>query len=306
MTRFVFLSILICLSSCVLANDAAQLKLTEQKEQILARGPNKLDVTSIDVMAEFNKMNPAMRQEFFKATENVQQITNNLLVRRILAAEALKEKLGEDLVVQAAIAVAKDRVLSDARLNQMDKANEPDEKALEAYARNKYQANFEKYQVPAQMRASHILLEKKDDKSYQQALDLLNKLKAGADFSVMAKEFSKDPGSAARGGDLGFFGEGRMVKSFEDAVKALEKPGDLSMPTESEFGFHIIRLDERKPKTTLTFEEVKGTLMGESRAEILSQKRVQKVQNITNQMKFERDAIAEFSKEGLAAMNANK
>jgi len=271
---------------------------------ILARGPGSMVVTTTDIMSEFNKMTPAMRQEFFKTPENTQQIANNLLVRRILAEEAVQNKLGEDLVVQAAMAVAKDRVLSDARLNQMDKANEPDEKALEAYARNKYQATFDKYQVPAKMRASHILIEKKDDKSYQQAMELLNKLKAGADFAEMAKEYSKDPGSAARGGDLGYFGEGQMVKVFEDAVKALQKPGDLSMPVESDFGYHIIRLDDRKPKSTLTFEEVKGTLLGESRAEILSQKRVLKVQNITTQMKFERDAILEFTKDGLATMSA--
>jgi peptidyl-prolyl cis-trans isomerase C len=119
----------------------------------------------------------------------------------------------------------------------------------------------------------------------------------------MAKELSKDPGSAARGGDLGFFGEGRMVKPFEDAVKALAKPGDISDVVESQFGFHIIRLEERQAKTTKTFEEVKGQLMTESRGEILSQKRVQKVQSITNTMKFDDKAIEKLAKEGFEAMN---
>lgn len=272
-------------------------------EEVLARGPNGLQVNTSDVLSEVNKMNPAMRQNFFKGTENVQQIANNLLVRRILAAEAQKEKLDKDLVVQAAMAVAKDRVLSDARLNQMDAANEPDEKAIESYARNKYQANVEKFQVPAQTRASHILIEKKDENTIKEVQALLAKIKAGAKFEDMAKEFSKDPGSAARGGDLGFFGEGRMVKPFEDAVKALAKPGDISDVVESPFGFHIIRLEERQAKTTKTFEEVKGQLMGESRAEILSQKRVQKVQSITSTMKFDSKAIEKLAKEGFEAMN---
>jgi len=254
-------------------------------------------------LSEVNKMNPAIRQDFFKSPENVQQVTNNLLVRRILAKEAQKEKLDRDLVVQAGMAVSKDRVLSDARRNQMDAANEPNEKAIEAYARNKYQANFEKFQVPAQTRASHILIEKKDESTIKEVQALLTKIKAGAKFEDMAKEFSKDPGSAARGGDLGFFGEGRMVKPFEDAVKALAKPGDISDVVESQFGFHIIRLEERQPKTTKTFEEVKGQLMGESRAEILSQKRVQKVQSITATMKFESKAIEKLAKEGFEAMN---
>lgn len=304
MIRLIVLSFYLCFSGLTTAQVATAPISVSKSGDVLARGPGSIVVTTTDIMSEFNKMTPAMRQEFFKTPENTQQIANNLLVRRILAEEAVQNKLGADLVVQAAMAVAKDRVLSDARLNQLDKANEPDEKALEAYARNKYQATFDKYQVPAKMRASHILIEKKDDKSYQQALELLNKLKAGADFAEMAKEYSKDPGSAARGGDLGYFGEGQMVKVFEDAAKALQKPGDLSMPVESDFGYHIIRLDDRKPKSTLTFEEVKGTLLAESRAEILSQKRVLKVQNITTQMKFERDAILDFTKDGLATMSA--
>lgn len=271
---------------------------------VLARATGGVQVTAADILSEVNKMNPAVRQDFFKAPENVQLVANNLLVRKILAAEAQKEKLDNDLVVQAAMAVAKDRVLSDARLNQMDKANEPDEKATEAYARNKYQANFEKFQVPAQTRASHILIDKKDDNSIKEAQALLAKIKGGAKFEDLAKEFSKDPGSAARGGDLGFFGEGRMVKPFEDAVKALGKPGDISDVVESQFGFHIIRLEERQPKTTRTFEEVKPQLMAESRADLLSQKRVLKVQDITKTMTFEKDAIEKLAKEGFEAMAA--
>jgi peptidyl-prolyl cis-trans isomerase C len=286
---------------------AKEAKTTNQnlnQGEVLARAPGGVQVTAADILSEVNKMNPAIRQDFFKEPQNVQQVTNNLLVRRILAAEAQKEKLDNDLVVQAGLAVAKDRVLSDARLNQMDKANEPNEKAIEAYARNKYQANFEKFQVPAQSRASHILIEKKDDNSIKEAQELLAKIKGGAKFEDLAKEFSKDPGSAARGGDLGFFGEGRMVKPFEDAVKALGKPGDISDVVESQFGFHIIRLEERQAKTTRSFEEVKPQLMAESRSELLSQKRVQKVQDISKTMTFEKDAIEKMAKEAFEAMAA--
>jgi peptidyl-prolyl cis-trans isomerase C len=286
---------------------AKEAKTTNQnlnQGEVLARAPGGVQVTTADILSEVNKMNPAVRQDFFKEPQNVQQVTNNLLVRRILAAEAQKEKLDNDLVVQAGLAVAKDRVLSDARLNQMDKANEPNEKAIEAYARNKYQANFEKFQVPAQSRASHILIEKKDDNSIKEAQELLAKIKGGAKFEDLAKEFSKDPGSAARGGDLGFFGEGRMVKPFEDAVKALGKPGDISDVVESQFGFHIIRLEERQAKTTRSFEEVKPQLMAESRNELLSQKRVLKVQDISKTMTFEKDAIEKMAKEAFEAMAA--
>lgn len=273
------------------------------REEVLARGPHGLQVRASDVLSEVNKMNPAMRQNFFKGTANVQQIANNLLVRRILADEALKEQLNKDQIIQAGMAVATDRVLSDARLNQMDAANEPNAQALEAYARNKYQADIDKYKLPAQTRASHILIEKTADNAPQEVQALLAQLKAGAVFEDLAKEFSKDPGSAARGGDLGFFGEGRMVKPFEDAVNALLNPGDISEVVESPFGFHIIRLDERQAAKTQSFDEVKGPLLAESRAELLSQMRVQKVQRITATMTFDDDAIAKLAQEGFEAFD---
>ena len=281
----------------------ANSKVVEKNNNdILAKGPHGLNVTVADVLSEVNKMPPANRPEFFKNKGLIQQLANNLLIRRVLAKEAANEKLDQDEVLKAGLAVAKDRVMSDARLNQMDARNEPTPQAIEAYSRNTYTANIQKYEEAAQTRASHILIEKKDDKSAAQAQEILDKLKAGGKFEDLAKEFSKDPGSAARGGDLGFFGQGRMVKPFEDAVNALAKPGDLSGLVESQFGYHIIRLDERKPKTVKTFDEVKGTLNEESRTAILSSKRIQMVQGISAQMQFDKDAIEKLSQEGTSAV----
>lgn len=285
------------------AKPAASKVVEKNNNDILVKGPHALTVTVADVLSEVNKMPPANRPEFFKNTGLIQQVANNLLVRRVLAKEAANEKLDQDEVLKAALAVAKDRVMSDARLNQMDARNEPTPQAIEAYSRNTYTANIQKYEEAAQTRASHILIEKKDDKSAAQAQEILDKLKAGGKFEDLAKEFSKDPGSAARGGDLGFFGQGRMVKPFEDAVNALAKPGDLSGLVESQFGFHIIRLDERKPKTVKSFDEVKASLITESRTAILSGKRIQMVQGISAQMQFDKEAIDKLSQEGAAAMD---
>jgi hypothetical protein len=79
----------------------------------------------------------------------------------------------------------------------------------------------------------------------QKAEDLLRRVRAGEDFAALAKEYSEDPGSRAQGGDLGWFGRGQMVKPFEDAAFAL-KEGEVSGVVESPFGFHIIKVEERR------------------------------------------------------------
>lgn len=270
--------------------------------EVLAKAPGDLVVTVADILSEVNKMPPASRPQFFSKPENVHQLTNNLMGRRLLAKEAERDQLNKDEIVKAALAVAHDRVMSDAKLNKMDQLNEPSPAAVEAYSKSLYQSKPERFEVPAQIRASHILIEKKDEKSLGQAEALLAKIKAGGKFEELAKELSKDPGSAARGGDLGFFGEGKMIKEFEDAVKKLEKAGELSPIVESQFGYHIIRLEERKPKTTMTFEEVKSQLFAESRTAILSDKRTQKVDSITKQINFDTQAILKMTREASQAL----
>jgi parvulin-like peptidyl-prolyl isomerase len=121
--------------------------------------------------------------------------------------------------------------------------------------------------------------------------------------NLSAKEHSKDPGSAQRGGDLGFFGEGRMVKPFEDAVKTLSKAGDISDPVETQFGYHIIRLDERQAEKTQTFEEVRAQLIQDARSDLLGQKRMERVKKISAEMQFDAAALEKLGKEASAALS---
>ncbi|NBU65987.1 MAG: hypothetical protein EBS52_01075 [Betaproteobacteria bacterium] len=113
-----------------------------------------------------------------------------------------------------------------------------------------YDQNPQRFGEPEQRRASHILLELSGSasesdraKALDQAQSILRSIREGKDFAQLARQFSKDSGSAAQGGDLGFFGRDAMVKAFADAVFAL-KAGELSEPVVSEFGVHIIKLTE--------------------------------------------------------------
>jgi peptidyl-prolyl cis-trans isomerase D len=122
-----------------------------------------------------------------------------------------------------------------------------------------YQQNVQQYSTPEQVRASHILLkaEGKDDAAVKaQAESILTQVKAGADFAELAKKISQDEASAANGGDLDYFGRGRMVKEFEGAAFSLA-PGSISDLVKTQYGYHIIKVVDKKPAATRPFEEVR-------------------------------------------------
>ena len=105
-----------------------------------------------------------------------------------------------------------------------------------------------------EVRARHILVEGEED-----AKKIATRLKGGEDFAKIAKEVSKDPGSGAEGGDLGFFTKDRMVPEFAEAAFAM-KPGEVSQPVKSQFGWHVIKLEERRQKPLPTFDQVKDRI----------------------------------------------
>jgi peptidyl-prolyl cis-trans isomerase D len=125
-------------------------------------------------------------------------------------------------------------------------------------AQRYYDENQQQYSTPEQVRVSHILLktEGKDDAAVKkQAEDVLAKVKGGADFAALATKISEDETSATKGGELDAFGKGGgMVKEFEDAAFAL-KPGETSDLVKSPYGYHIIRLLEKKPAATRSLDE---------------------------------------------------
>jgi peptidyl-prolyl cis-trans isomerase C len=128
--------------------------------------------------------------------------------------------------------------------------------------KNFYESNPDFFKQPEQVKASHILIkldpsadenQKAEAKSKIQAIQ--KKLKNGDDFANSAKEFSEGP-SKVNGGDLGYFRRGQMVKPFEDAAFAM-KPGEVSDIVETRFGYHLIKVTDKKPETTISHTEVK-------------------------------------------------
>jgi peptidyl-prolyl cis-trans isomerase D len=125
-----------------------------------------------------------------------------------------------------------------------------------------YNTNIEQYSTPEQVRASHILLktEGKDDAAVKaKAEDLLKQAKAGADFAELAKANSEDESNAKNGGDLDFFGRGRMVPEFDQIAFQLQ-PGQTSDVVKTQYGYHIIKVTDKKAAATRPIEEVRQQL----------------------------------------------
>jgi peptidyl-prolyl cis-trans isomerase D len=125
-----------------------------------------------------------------------------------------------------------------------------------------YNDGIDQYTTAEQLRASHILLktEGKDDATVKaKAEDVLKQAKAGADFAELAKKYSEDEGSGKNGGDLDYFGRGRMVPEFDQAAFAMQ-PGQTSDLVKTQYGYHIIKLVDKKPATTRTLADVKQQL----------------------------------------------
>ncbi len=125
-----------------------------------------------------------------------------------------------------------------------------------------YNDNIQQYSTPEQVRASHILLktEGKDDAAVKkQAEELLAKIKAGADFAELAKKNSQDEGSAVKGGDLDFFGKGQMVPEFDKVAFSLQ-PGQLSDLVKTQYGYHIIKVTDKRAASQKTLAEVRAQI----------------------------------------------
>jgi peptidyl-prolyl cis-trans isomerase C len=140
-------------------------------------------------------------------------------------------------------------------------------KVTDAEAEDFYKKNPDQFKQPEEVRASHILIKVDQDAKPEVVVEkqkaaeaVAARVKKGEDFAKVAKEVSEDPGSKEKGGDLDFFRRDAMVKEFSDAAFAMKKD-EISDPVRSEFGYHIIKVTDRKPAETVTLEKVKPQLL---------------------------------------------
>lgn len=172
------------------------------------------------------------------------------LIEVKLAAQAARgEKFEEGEDFKRKLAYAKERILMERLMSRESKKASSDA-AIKAY----YEEQVKQIKPVEEVRARHILVEGEED-----AKKIAARVKGGEDFAKVAAEASKDPGSGKEGGDLGFFTKDRMVPEFAEAAFAM-KAGEISAPVKSQFGWHVIKLEERRTKPIPPLDQVKDRL----------------------------------------------
>ena len=191
------------------------------------------------------------------------QVREELIARELFSQEAERKGLTKNAEVQRQIEMARQDILIRTMIRDHLKAHPVSEADVQAeYDKVKSQMGKEK-----EYRARHILVEKED-----QAKAIIADLKKGTKFEDLAKQ-SKDTGSAANGGDLDFNPPGQFVKEFSEAMVALEKGKFTETPVKTQFGYHVIRLDDVRDGKAPAFEQVKPQIQQD-----LERKTIQKLQ----------------------------
>ncbi len=184
------------------------------------------------------------------AAQKKMSLLEFLIDNQLFAEAAEKEKLGQGPDFETRLTYLKRRALRELYFEKVIKASVSD-----ADARKMYDDQVRLIKPEEEVSARHILVETED-----KAKELKEKIKAGGDFVALAKENSKDPGSKEDGGNLGYFGHGQMVPQFEDIVFKLAK-GDVSDPVKTQFGWHLVKLEDKRFKQPPAFDIVKDRLI---------------------------------------------
>lgn len=219
-------------------------------------------LTAADIKAATAGVAPERLSVLREMTTARENLASDLLLRRMIAELARKAGTDRDPEIAARLKIAEEKLLAELYLDKTENAA-VDEKKLELMAREEYRAFPERFRKE-EVLARHILVKDVPScgrRAMEIIADLQARLKNGESFEALARQYSDDPGSAAKGGDLGVVVKGRTVPPFEDAVFAMTEPGSVAGPVETQFGLHLIQLIERKPAELLPFDAVKAGIM---------------------------------------------
>ena len=221
-------------------------KKGEEKGPYLAKVGN-VKIMQADLEREMKNL-PVFAQKMFEGSDGKERFLGELIKKELLYQDALKKGLDKDAEYLKRVEDFRKITLIGVLL---EKEMESKAKVSDQEVKDYYEKHKEDFAV-GRIRASHILVKTEED-----ARNILERLKKGEDFAKIAKKSSIDPGSAKNGGDLGFFSAGQMVPEFE-AVAVKLKQGEISEPLKTKFGYHIIKVTDKKIGKSVEFEKVKN------------------------------------------------
>jgi peptidyl-prolyl cis-trans isomerase C len=242
-----------------------------------------LSLTRTDFEAYMERVPEKLREEFRADSERVKKTVDGLWVQRSVGERARKDGLDKDPIVAARIRQAQDAVLVEAYMIQVEKDMKYPE--LLARAREIYQVRREDFKAEGRVHVEHILVDMKcrtHDAALKRAQEIRAEIVSGRqDFRAYAKQVSDDPSRDKNSGDLGPMLPKDFDEQFRKGIATL-KPGEVSEPFETRFGFHVVRLVKREPDRQKTFEEVRDDIIAAEKRKLLDEARAQVVAAVRN------------------------
>jgi len=218
------------------------------------------DIKNSEVVDTWKALFPGgSAPDFNSFDENIRQnVLRGLVSERLIYAEAIKAGFDKDAEVKKRIANLEKQIVMQGFMENKAKTLVTDEELKAAYAEKAAAAKGQE-----EVKARHILVA-----SEEEAKKLSEQIKKGGDFEKLAKDKSADKGSGVNGGELGWFTKEKMVPEFAEAAYKLKK-GEISEPVKSEFGWHLIKVEDRRPIQIASFEDMKEMLKDEQAKKVV-------------------------------------
>ena len=285
MTITVFSSLLLLLSTqSLFADDSETGKQDDYYDDVLAR-QGGVTLTQGELDAQFSKIPSNYRLAFIRDGERVSDMVQNLLRGKLVAADARANQFEDQKLVSLRMQSAAEKELAEAwALEITETAPDADYKTL---AYEHYLANPDEYMSEHIVDVSHILISR-ELRDEAEALELVNSLRRQLDdepglFEAMVMEHSDDPSKVNNKGRFPRMKKGEMVKPFELAAFSLENSGDISEPVETDYGYHIIVMNNNFPPRLQAFEDVQDDAMAQAKERYLTSYRAKYLGRLLSQ-----------------------
>lgn len=278
---------------------------TAQAELLSDKKDNKIYDVNLEVLLE--KAPVEAQKKLLKNKKNLEQQLNKLYLRKVLAEMAVTEGLDKQGINAERLQAIKENALFLLKLDALRKSNTRD---YSKYAKQIYLVKQSDYPVAARVDAAHILVSTKtlsDTEALEKANKIRKEIMMGKNFTELALKESDDKTVKNNQGEMGAFTKEKMLKPFSDAVFAM-KPGEISEPVKTRYGYHIIKLNKKMPAGFLSFEKVKESIINDLKAKDWEKARTEFYDKVIedNKMQLDEAAVDEFIVKKIAELDSEQ